>query len=141
MSTTRTPPSADWTVNEVVTTYPATLRVLGRYSVDACCGGLKSLREVAAAHDFSLDQLLSDLAGVITPEETILDVRPGLQEGKDPLPKILAAADSVGAGGHLVILVGFEPVPLYNVLGQRGFSHRSERAPDGTWRVTFTRDG
>lgn len=140
MSTTRTTLTADWTVNDVVAAYPAALRVLGRYGIDTCCGGLKSLREVAAAHEFSLDQLLGDLESAIAPGEVLIDVRPDLQAGQDPLTKILAAADTVPSGGKLVIIVGFEPLPLYNVLGQRGFSHQSERDPDGTWRVTFTRD-
>lgn len=141
MDTTRTTLSADWTVNEVVATYPAALPVLGKYGIDACCGGLKSLRDVATAHNFSLDQLLTDLGRAIAPDETVLDVRPDLQAGEDPLGKILAAADDIKTGGRLVILVGFEPAPLYGVLGQRGFGHQSERTPDGTWRVTFTRAG
>ncbi len=140
MSTTRTLLTADWTVNDVAATYPATLRVFGRYGIDACCGGLKSLREVAAAHHFSLDQLLGDLEKAIDPGEVLVDVRPDLAAGQDPLQKILAAADTLASGGRLVLLAGFEPLPLYNVLGQHGFSHQSERDPDGTWRITFTRD-
>ena len=132
MMTTRIPVTADWTVNEVVAAYPATLRVFGRYGIDACCGGLKPLSEVATAHDLPLDQLLADLTRAIAPRETVLDVRPDLEAGQDPLTKILSTADTVEVGENLVILVGFEPVPLYTVLGQRGFSHQSERAPDGT---------
>ncbi len=140
MRTIQPPVTADWTVNEVVAAYPAALPVFGRYGIDACCGGLKNLREVATAHNFSLDQLIADLTQAISPPETVLDVRPDLAAGQDPLTKILATADTIGVGESLVILVGFEPVPLYAVLGQRGFSHQSERTSDGTWRVKFTRD-
>ena len=139
MDATRTNLNADWTVNDVVAAYPAALPVLGRYGIDACCGGLKSLREVATVHRLSLDRLLADLEGAIGPPETVLDVRPDIRDGHDPLSKILGAADRVEAGGRLVVVVGFEPVPLYRVLGERGFSHRSERTADGTWRVAFTR--
>ncbi|HVC34878.1 MAG TPA: DUF542 domain-containing protein [Chloroflexota bacterium] len=139
MDTTRTSLTADWTVNEVVAAYPSTLRVLGRYGIDACCGGPKSLRAVAAAHNFSLDQLLADLGSVIAPEETILDVRPDLAAGHDPLGKIIAAAEGTAEGRRLVIVVRFEPVPLYSVLAERGFAHQSERTSNGDWRVTFSR--
>ncbi|HZW29991.1 MAG TPA: DUF542 domain-containing protein [Isosphaeraceae bacterium] len=130
----------DSTVNEVVEWYPETLPVFGRYGIDTCCGGLKSLREVSDAHQVPLDRLLGELHGVIAPAaEVILDVRPDLAAGRDPLERILAAADRLGPGQRLVVVVHFEPVPLYSVLGQRGFQHISERGSDGTWRVTFFR--
>ena len=53
--------TADWTINEVVGVYPTTLPIFGRYGIDSCCGGLKSLAEVAVAHRLRLDQLLGDL--------------------------------------------------------------------------------
>lgn len=140
MSTIQAVITADWTVNEVVGAHPNTLPIFGRYGIDSCCGGLKALSEVATVHRLPLDQLLADLNGVIAPPAaTILDVRPDLQAGNDPFQKIMAAVDGLGNGQDLVILVGFEPAPLYSVLGKRGFTHRSERIEGGDWRVTFTR--
>lgn len=131
--------TADWTVNEVVGAYPKTLPVFGRFGIDCCCGGQKTLGEVASVHRLPLDQLLADLAGVIAPPSAsvVLDVRPDLQAGHDPLTKILATADGLDKNQSLVILVGFEPVPLYDVLGKRGFTHRSEQIAAGDWKVTF----
>lgn len=127
------------TVNQIVERYPATLRVFGRYGIDTCCGGQKSLRDVAIAHQLPLEPLLAELQAAIAPAEVVLDVRADLAAGRDPLDRILAAAAALGPSERLVIVVGFEPVPLYTVLGQRGFIHRSERGADGTWRVTFSR--
>lgn len=137
MATLNTSLNADWTVNQVVASYPATLPVLGKHGIDTCCGGLKSLRDVASAHGIRLDQLLDEIDEVINPREVVLDVRSDLRAGQDPLGKILAASDALKERESLVILVGFEPVPLYKVLEGRGFSHRSERTTDGAWKITF----
>lgn len=131
--------TADWTVNDVIATYPATMPIFGRYRIDLCCGGLKTLREVAVAHQLSLEQLFADLAAVSAPPEVIVDARSDLAKGDDPLDKILTAAGAMKKNQRLVILVGFEPKPLYDVLGKRGFRHESQRTPNGEWRVTFTR--
>jgi iron-sulfur cluster repair protein YtfE (RIC family) len=66
--------TADWTVNAVVGTYPTSLPVFGRYGIDSCCGGLKTLREVAEAHHLPLDRLLADLVHPTTRAPLVLDV-------------------------------------------------------------------
>lgn len=71
---------------------------------------------------------------------TTLDVRPILASGGDPLSTILAAAEPIPAGGSLVVIAPFEPVPLFGVLRQRGFSHQSSAEPEGGCRVLFTRN-
>jgi iron-sulfur cluster repair protein YtfE (RIC family) len=75
MATLHQPITADWTVNAVVGVYPTSLPVFGRYGIDSCCGGLKTLREVAEAHHLTLDRLLADLVAVTTPSEP--RTRPG----------------------------------------------------------------
>ncbi len=66
-----------------------------------------------------------------------LDVRPILAAGGSPCGPIEQAIEKLIPGQNLVILVPFEPVPLYTKLGMCGFSHDSARLPDGTWRVVF----
>jgi iron-sulfur cluster repair protein YtfE (RIC family) len=66
--------TADWTVNAVVGTYPTSLPVFGRYGIDSCCGGLKTLREVSEAHHLPLDRLLADLVHATTRAPLVLDV-------------------------------------------------------------------
>jgi regulator of cell morphogenesis and NO signaling len=53
--------TADTTVNEASTQFPATLRVFSEWGIDACCGGAKPLAEVARRHNFDLDALLAAL--------------------------------------------------------------------------------
>ena len=72
--------------------------------------------------------------------DTIVDVRPILSSGREPLSEILAAADSVAPGDRLVIIAPFEPAPLFAILRGMGFQHASEPEPGGGVRVVFTRN-
>lgn len=70
---------------------------------------------------------------------TLLDVRPDLEQGGEPFVRIMEAATDVKSGGTLVIIAPFEPVPLYDVLGARGFLHETEKVAADEWIVQFTR--
>ncbi len=67
----------------------------------------------------------------------VLDVRPDLAEGQDPFAKIMQAVDQLSANQELLLIAPFEPVPLYSVLAQRGFTHSARQAAPGEWQVTF----
>ena len=69
----------------------------------------------------------------------VLDTRPIFSSGQTPCDAIDTAAAALLPGQSLVLLVPFEPVPLYTKFGQRGFRHRSEQLSDDTWRIEFTR--
>ncbi len=69
-----------------------------------------------------------------------LDVREDLRAGREPLARIQAAVAGLGPDGVLVLRVPFEPVPLYRVLGRRGFAHFAERRAADDWAVWFYRD-
>ena len=69
----------------------------------------------------------------------LLDVRPELEQGGEPFVSIMEAAAGIERGGRLVIIAPFEPVPLYEVLGARGFSYETEKVAAGEWVVQFTR--
>ena len=71
---------------------------------------------------------------------TILDVREDLAAGEHPLPKILKTAESVPKGGSFTLIAPFEPLPLYGVLGDLGFSYDCRVAGAGCYQVVFTRD-
>jgi AcrR family transcriptional regulator len=60
----------------------------------------------------------------------LLDVRPILADGVDPLETILATLDSLPPGGVLSIVAPFRPAPLLALLGRRGHSATVE-ALDG----------
>jgi uncharacterized protein (DUF2249 family) len=59
--------------------------------------------------------------------------------GDEPFDRIMAVIASLADGERLVILNGFEPVPLYGVLAQQGFTYETTRTAEGDWCVTFRR--
>jgi hypothetical protein len=70
-------------------------------------------------------------------EPRLLDTRPILEAGGSPCTAVDDAVRQLAPGQALVLLVPFEPVPLYAKLGHLGFSPEPEQLPDGTWRVLF----
>lgn len=69
-----------------------------------------------------------------------VDVRDDIRAGREPFQRIMAAASSLREGQALEVINVFEPVPLYEVMRQRGFAHRTDRTPEGDWRVLFYRE-
>ena len=69
----------------------------------------------------------------------IVDVRPDLERGDEPFVRIMEAAEATRPGEILAIIAPFEPVPLYGVLGERGFSHETRQVNAGEWIVQFRR--
>lgn len=67
-----------------------------------------------------------------------LDVRPILRSGGEPVSAIMQAVNDLSAGQALRLLATFEPVPLYGVLGKKGFDHVAREIGDGDWEVLFT---
>lgn len=69
------------------------------------------------------------------PRQVHLDVREDIRRGQEPFARIMATVKALGPDQALVLRVPFEPIPLYDVLGKRGFAHWTEnRAPDD-WSV------
>src|SRR5690554_436452 len=56
-----------------------------------------------------------------------LDVRPILNSGKDPLKDIMQKVKQLRDDEVLLIINSFEPIPLYSVLGKKGFSHFTKK--------------
>lgn len=70
-----------------------------------------------------------------------LDVREDINQGREPLSKILSTASQLKPHQKLMIIAPFEPVPLYHVLGSQGFDHDATPRGDGDWEVVFKRKG
>ena len=69
-----------------------------------------------------------------------LDVREDLRNGNEPFSKIMAAVAALRGNQVLHLRTTFEPVPLFTVLGKRGFEHSVlQHAPDD-WSVWFHRE-
>jgi uncharacterized protein (DUF2249 family) len=68
-----------------------------------------------------------------------LDVRDAIRRGEEPFATIMAAVAGLGTDQVLVLRAPFEPLPLYGVLGKRGFAHWTERRGEDDWSVWFYR--
>jgi len=80
------------------------------------------------------------LEGLDVERRLDLDVREDLRRGEEPLSRILAVVSGLGPGGVLVLRAIFEPLPLYRVLGRRGFAHLAEQHGADDWSVWFYPD-
>ena len=69
----------------------------------------------------------------------VLDVRPAIAQGEEPFHAIMKTASSVPPGSAFRLLVGFEPLPLYDALAKLGFDHWTLHQDD-CWSVLFYRD-
>ena len=68
-----------------------------------------------------------------------LDVRPILASGKDPFKDIMEKVKGLKDDETLLIINTFEPVPLYTVLGKKGYAYKSINE-NGVWKIYFFKD-
>jgi len=80
------------------------------------------------------------LARIPQARRVTLDVRENIRRGEEPLAHIMAVVGDLACDQALVVRAPFEPVPLYRVLGARGFHHWTERRSPDDWCVSFYRD-
>lgn len=66
-----------------------------------------------------------------------VDVRPVLRSGGEPFGEIMQAVAALRPGQGLRLFATFKPVPLFNVLGAKGFSHEAREIEGGDWEVLF----
>ena len=69
-----------------------------------------------------------------------LDVRPLMAAGKEPFEAIMGTVAALGPEEEFELLAPLDPVPLYGVLGARGFGHETEALGGGDFRVVFRRE-
>lgn len=71
-------------------------------------------------------------------EPRILDVRPILAAGGEPLALIMDAVAGLSPGQCLLLRAPFKPAPLFAIMQGKGFDH-CERAVGGDeWEILFT---
>ncbi len=80
------------------------------------------------------------LASVSEARQVHLDVREDIRRGQEPFARIMAAVKALAGDQVLALRTPFEPIPLYDVLGKRGFAHWTERRASDDWSVWFYRD-
>jgi uncharacterized protein (DUF2249 family) len=69
-----------------------------------------------------------------------VDVRDDLRAGREPLARIMGAVGALHDGEALRLRAIYEPVPLFTLLGKRGFLHESIEHAADDWSVWFWRD-
>jgi AcrR family transcriptional regulator/uncharacterized protein (DUF2249 family) len=70
-----------------------------------------------------------------------LDVRPTLDEGRDPLDRILRRAERLPADGVLKLIAPFRPGPLLNLLCGRGYRATAREVEPRVWVVEIQPPG
>ncbi|WP_116652802.1 DUF2249 domain-containing protein [Pelagibacterium sediminicola] len=70
-----------------------------------------------------------------------LDVRPILLNGGEPFSKIMEAVERLAPDEGLRLYATFKPLPLFQVLGAKGFSPEAREIEGGDWEVLFHRTG
>jgi TusA-related sulfurtransferase len=70
-----------------------------------------------------------------------VDVRPTLRAGGEPFGEIMAAVNTLPPGQGLRLLATFKPVPLFSVLGSKGYTHEEREIGGGDWEVLFAPPG
>ena len=68
-----------------------------------------------------------------------VDVREDLRAGREPFGRIMSAVSALQDGDVLHLRATFEPVPLFAVLGERGFQYESRSHAADDWSVWFWR--
>ncbi len=66
-----------------------------------------------------------------------LDVRAAQRAGQEPLADILRAVRTLPLGGILALHNTFEPLPLYTLLGRRGFQAWARHLAEDDWEIFF----
>jgi uncharacterized protein (DUF2249 family) len=126
---------------------------MGGVSTDVLLRSLNAA--LGARSDLGTHTLPTPSAGGMTPDEACraypsdahpshaamveLDVRDDLRAGREPFSRIMAAVSTLADDRVLHLRTTFEPVPLYAVLGKRGFHHEAMADAADDWSVWFWR--
>lgn len=126
---------------------------MGGVSTDVLLRSLNAA--LGARSDLGTHTLPTPSAGGKTPDEACreypsdahpshaaiveLDVRDDLRAGREPFARIMAAVSTLADERVLHLRTTFEPVPLYAVLGKRGFHHEAMADAADDWSVRFWR--
>ena len=73
----------------------------------------------------------------MTTEFVDVDVRPILRAGGEPFSVIMQAVEGLEPDQGIRLFATFKPIPLFGVLGSRGFCYEAIELDDGEWEVLF----
>lgn len=66
--------------------------------------------------------------------DELVDVR---EIDGEPFQRITSALTDLDDGETLLLINSFEPVPLYDILEDRGFAYESTQVEDDEWRIVI----
>ena len=69
-----------------------------------------------------------------------LDIRKEVRAGIEPFSQIMETVDGLKAGQDFRLLAPFKPLPLFDVLARKGFSHVARPLEGGEWEVIFSQN-
>jgi uncharacterized protein (DUF2249 family) len=69
-----------------------------------------------------------------------LDVRPLLNENKEPFKPIMNAIKSLEPDDVFVLHATFKPIPLFRVMKRKGFQHEAIHEGKSHWIVRFWKE-
>jgi uncharacterized protein (DUF2249 family) len=67
-----------------------------------------------------------------------VDVREYLDSGREPFSVIMQAVSGLSGDQELRLIAPFEPVPLYQLMKERGYRYEATMRDDGNWSVVFS---
>jgi len=70
--------------------------------------------------------------------EIVVDAR--WLEPPEPMERVLLALDGLRPGERVRFLIHREPLPLYPILGQRGYRHEAHLMADGCYEILIGAD-
>ena len=90
---------------------------------------------------------MRDLTAVTTdgrmvrcPEDAVIvtvDVRDDLREGREPFARLMKAVNELAPDHVLHVRAPFAPLPLIELLSERGFVYHAASEADDDWSVWF----
>lgn len=86
--------------------------------------------EFETEEDFIMKPKPDALMNYSPEHEITLDVRPIIESGVDPFKDIMKAIKGLKPDNVFHLINTFDPVPLYSVLGSKGFEHWTEKTGD-----------
>jgi len=112
---------------------------IGKVPVDTF---LKALEDFGFSVDYATENSRSEEVSVMPPdfsnkEIVTLDVRPIINEGKDPFGYINKVAKNIKPSQILLIINDFEPIPLIDYLIGKNFIHWMKQDEEGNYLSYF----
>lgn len=103
--------------------------------------GFRADRAAAAEEDEPAEPKPAFMDHLAPGQVAELDVRPVLNEGKDPFNLILGKVRALPAGHTLKLINDFEPTPLIQLLGKQGFRSYTQVVDGNTFHTYFHKAG